>query len=356
MCSPSAGRHLKELALISIKKLLNATQDPVAAGLTRVTSLLLEGIAIHAVECDTGDRNEFQSSIRRFRKIVEGMSDPSEILVTTGAAIQTLENYNRGIERFIRIRGKEYEEMVGMFSKALLEVSNAGESSTQSLQRIEKDLRSVSQIDNLRELKAKLGESLKALSEESARQKRCSEDLANAMQENLTIAQSPVSTRAAVEMDPITGLAGHSAAERELRVLIAAGESRYVAIFCVERLDLINSRFGFAAGDQILMMFSQYVAQQLSGNDRLFRWRGPCVVAILARQGNFSELQAELRRAASVRLEHNVTIGSRSVLLPISQCWSVLKVSGTSGPEELFARVDSFVAGQATKTETFYGK
>jgi GGDEF domain-containing protein len=342
--------------LISIKKLLNANYGQDSAGLTRVAALLLEGIAVHAVECDPAERIEFQNSIRRFRRVVEEMSSNGDILVTTGAAIQTLEHYNRGIERFVRIRNKEYEEMVGMFSKALLEITNAGESATQNLHRIEKDLRGVSQIDDLRELKSKLGESLKALSQESARQKRYSEDLAASMFEKLTAVQTPAVSSGPSELDPITGLAGHAAAERELRALIGAGESRYVAIFCVERLDLINSRFGFAAGDQILVMFSQYVAEQLSGEDKLFRWRGPCVVAILNRQGHFPEVQAELRRAASVRLEHNVSIGSRSVLLPLSQSWSLLKLSGASNPEDLYARIDSFVASQATKSETSYGK
>src|SRR4051794_40759222 len=330
-------------------KLLNNKPDK-SADAARVASLLLEGIAVHAIECDPTERTDFQNSIRKFSRLVEEASEDGGILVLMGAAIQTLENYNRGIERFVRVRGKEYEEMVGMFSKAVLEIANAGDSAIQNLNRIEKDLRNVSQVDDLRELKAKLGESLKALSAETTRQRRQTDDITSSMKEDLLTAQNPTGPGAPVEIDPITGLPGFSAAERELRVSLASGKSKYVAIFCVDRLDLINSRFGFAAGDQILMMFSQYVAQQLSGDDKLFRWRGPCVVAILTRPGSFAELQAELRRAASARLEHNVSIGARSVLLPITQSWSVLQMSGSSTPEDLFARIDSFVA------KTFYGK
>jgi GGDEF domain-containing protein len=334
--------------LISIKKLLYAKQDVSASDLLRVAALLLEGIAVHAVECDPIERTEFQHVLRRYRRQVEEMAESGDVLVATGAAIQTLENYNRGVERFIRIRTKAYEEMVGMFSKVLIEVTNAGESAVTNLNRIEKDLHGASQIDDLRELKHKLADSLKALSDETSRQKRHSEELTLDLGQKLETAQAPWQTPT-LELDSITGLAGHTAATRELSSLIAAGESRFVAVFCVERLDLINSRFGFAAGDQILMMFSQYVAQQLSGNDKLYRWRGPGVVAILARSGGLSEVQSELRRSASARLEHSVVIGARSVLLPITQAWSLLRLAGNSSADDLFAKIDSFVASQATK-------
>ena len=112
---------------------------------------------------------------------------------------------------------------------------------------------------------------MKSLSEETSRQKRHSEELTLDLEQKLETVQAPWQT-APLELDPITGLAGHTAATRELLALTAAGESRFVAIFCVERLDLINSRFGFAAGDQILMVFSQYLAQ-LRVNAELYLWQ-----------------------------------------------------------------------------------
>jgi GGDEF domain-containing protein len=340
--------------VISIKKLLNASREPDPAAFLRVSTLLLEGIAVHAVDCDPVERDNFQTTMRKFRRQVEENKVAGDILVSTGAAIQALENYNRGIERFIRIRGKEYEEMVGMFSKALIEISHAGQSAAQNLGRIEKDLRGASQIDDLRDLKTKLGESLKALSEETTRQQQQNQELAGRMEERLEAAKASALI-SPVEFDAITGLAGHTAATRDLSALIAAGESRYVAVFCVERLDLINSRFGFAAGDQILVLFTQYVAQQLGGSDKLYRWRGPGIVAVLSRRGSVADVQFELRRAASVRLEHNVTIGSRSVLLPISQSWSLLQLAGGTA-DDLFVKIDSFVASQASKVEMAHGR
>jgi GGDEF domain-containing protein len=335
--------------VISIKKLLNARPNADSAALLRVATLLLEGIALHAVECDPAERSEFQNAIRKCRRQVEDMEVSGDVLVSTGAAIQTLENYNRGIERFIRIRGKGLEEMVGMLKKSLIEISHAGESAVQNLNGIEKDLHGISQIDDLRELKTKLASSLKILAEETTRQKNQSEHLTADLEKTISGAQCALQG-SSVEFDSITGLAGHAAAVRAMSALVSAGESRYVAVFCVERLDLINSRFGFAAGDQILVIFSQYVAQQLSGTDKLFRWRGPGVVAILQRPGNFSEVQFELRRSASARLEHSISIGSRLVLLPIAQSWSLLKLSGDTSAEDLSAKIDAFVASQASKT------
>ena len=75
--------------MISIKKLLNAKLQIPASDLMRVAALLLEGIAVHAVECDSLERAEFQHVLRRYRRQVEEMAQPGDVLVATGAAYQT---------------------------------------------------------------------------------------------------------------------------------------------------------------------------------------------------------------------------------------------------------------------------
>ena len=123
------------------------------SALARTAALLLEGIAVHAVECDAADHKSFQNSVRKFRDEVESSdSSPSEILVSTGSTIKVIETYNRGMERFIRVRRKQHEEMVAMLSQALIEATHAGESSTINLHTIEKDLHAVTQLDDLRDL------------------------------------------------------------------------------------------------------------------------------------------------------------------------------------------------------------
>lgn len=334
-----------ELDLISIKKFMNAGGDDRESALVRTAALLLEGIAVHAVECDSTELSNFQISVRKLRHEVEAMAPPSEILVSTGATIKVMETYNRGIERFIRVRGKQYEEMLAMLSQALIEISHAGESSVQNLLKIEKDLQAVTQIDDLRELKLKLSASLKTLSKEIQVQEQDSKQFTRSLERKVRQVQA-YSLDEEPETDPVTGLSGHLAAARAISDAIDSGKPSCVAVFCVERLPLINSQFGVATGDQVLRLFSDHLAQQLSPTDNLFRWRGPVLLAVVNRKGGVQELGAELKRNAPTRLQHNISVGARTVLISISSSWSLLRTSDFKSAEDLLLKVDAFAAIQ----------
>jgi UDP-N-acetylglucosamine transferase subunit ALG13 len=174
---------------------MNAGSDDRESALVRTAALLLEAIAVHAVECDATELSNFQISVRKLRHEVEAMAPPSEILVSTGATIKVMETYNRGIERFIRVRGKQYEEMLAMLSQALIEISHAGESSIQNLLKIEKDLQAVTQIDDLRQLKLKLSESLKTLSKEIQVQEQDSKQFTRNLERKVRQVQAYSQTR-----------------------------------------------------------------------------------------------------------------------------------------------------------------
>jgi GGDEF domain-containing protein len=333
--------------VISIKKFMTGGGDERLSALTRTAALLLEGIAVHAVECDPAELNSFQISVRKLRHEVEAMASPSEILVSTGATIKVMETYNRGIERFIRVRGKQYEEMLAMLSQALIEISHAGDSSVQNLQKIEKDLHSVTQIDDLRELKLKLSVSLKTLSKEIQVQEEDSKQFTQNLEKKVRQVQA-YSLQEEPETDSVTGLSGHIAAARGIADVINSGKQSCIAVFCVERLPLINSQFGSATGDQVLRLFSDHLAQKLSSNDHLFRWRGPVFLAIMNRRDGVQELGAELKRNAPTRIQHNVSVGARTVLISISSSWSLLRTSDFQCAEDLLLKVDAFAALQST--------
>jgi GGDEF domain-containing protein len=278
---------------------------------------------------------------------VESMAPPSEILVSTGATIKVLETYNRGIERFIRVRGKQYEEMVAMLSQALIEVSHAGESSIQNLQKIEKDLQAVTQIDDLRELKLKLSESLKTLSKEIQTEEQQSKQFTRNLERKVKQVQA-YSLEEEPETDAATGLPGHLAATRAIDALMDSGKRSCIAIFYVDRLTLINAQFGVVTGDHVLRQFSDHLRQLVSPNDTLFRWRGPVLLAIGDRRGGMQELAAELKRKAPTRLQFNVTVGSRNVMLSISSSWILLQASDFRCAGDLLLKVDAFAASQST--------
>ena len=314
---------------------------------SRVAWLLLEAIACHAVECDPAEHQLFQTCIREIIVKMEKSRNDTEMLVLTGEAIKTVETYNRGVQRSLNSRVKELQSIVSMFTRSMLLVSKSTAGSATKLRNIEHQIEKSSHTEDLRVLKTQLEVSLGAICEEAAEQERRSEQLAEQLRDTMSRpGTAEVLSEAVADLDLVTGLPNFRGAEQALRSAIAAGSNTYAALFCVERVDVINSRFGFSIGDRILMLFGQHLAQHLSKNDRLFRWRGPTFLALIDRNGPEMSIRAEIARIVSTRLEQEIELSGRSVLLPVSAAWMVTGMADSS-IEKISKKLDAFSVAQA---------
>ena len=313
---------------------------------SRVAWLLLEAIACHAVESDPTDRQVFQTCLREIITKMEGSKSNSATMVLTGEAIKTIETYNRGVQRSLSSQVKELQSIVSLFTRSMLQVSKGTAASATKLRRIEHGIEKSSQTEDLRVLKSQLEESLEAICEEAAEQERRGEQLAEQLRDTMNRPETAaVLSEAVADLDLVTGLPNFRAAEQAIQSTIAARTSTYAALFCVERVDVINGKFGFSVGDRILMLFGQHLAQHLSNNDRLFRWRGPGFLALLDRNGAEMSIRAEIARIVSTRLEQEIELSGRSVLLPVSASWILAGLAGSS-LEKISQKLDAFSVAQ----------
>jgi GGDEF domain-containing protein len=192
-----------------------------------------------------------------------------------------------------------------------------------------------------------LQESLQVICEEAAEQERRSEQIADQIRDTMSRPEAAaVLSEAVADLDMVTGLPSFRAAEQAIRSAIEGRTSTYAALFCVERVEAINGRFGFSIGDRILMVLGQHLAQRLSKNDRLFRWRGPGFLALIDRSGPEISIRAEIARMVSARLEQQIELGGRSVLLPVSTSWMLTSLVDSS-LEKISKKLDAFSAAQA---------
>jgi diguanylate cyclase (GGDEF)-like protein len=198
-------------------------------------------------------------------------------------------------------------------------------------------------IEDVRVLRMQLDECLETIREEIRRQE--TDSRASESQISVTNAESStVIAPRAEEVDAVTGLPGRAAAERALEEPRTCGEKSYAVAVVANRLASINSRFGYAVGDRLLRKLSDGVRTGLSMDDRVFRWSGPCLLALLLRTTPQHELNIELQRITSTFKEELVEIGNRSVLLPISATWAVFPFN--EPPRVIRQKIDQFVASQ----------
>jgi len=147
-----------------------------------------------------------------------------------------------------------------------------------------------------------------------------------------------------VVVDAITGLPNRESAEQALTAALERRKPAYAVAFAVSRVHLINARFGYSTGNQILLRARDHLAARLGLERRLFRWTGPVFVALIEQE---EEPDAEVQRITSAKLETGVSIGDSSVMLPIHLVSLLCPLAQVTVLAELTQRIDAFVGEQA---------
>ena len=329
-----------------LKKFLGSEEDGAKTS-ARLAGMILEAVACHAVELDPVERESFQASLRKIVAKMEASHTGVESLVLVGEAISSIEVYNRGVQRSLNARMKELQSILGMFTRSLLQVSKTSATSSTKLSHIERQIEKSFQSDDLRLLKLELEKSLETICEEAAEQERRSTQIGDQIRETMSRPESAaVLSEAVADLDLATGLPNFRAATTAIGAAIVARANAYAILFSVNRVAVINTRFGFAIGDKILMLFGQHVAQRLLPNDQLYRWRGPSFLALVERDGPEMPVRAEIARLVSARLEQTVELGDRSVLLPIDASWMLVSLANSS-VESISKKLDAFLTAQS---------
>ncbi len=326
--------------MISIKKLLNA--DPEATGpMLRAAQILLQGIGDHAIRCDPDEYIRFRQSMELTGAALADCAAGPETLIQAGGAIRLLEDYNRRTAQQLRVRGSELEGMVKMLTGAIGEISTAGEENVSRLHRIEGMVSSVTQIEDVRAVRAQLSICLDEIRKEAGRQKTVSSGAIDRLKQDLERVQAGTST------DALTGLPVRAQAVELIGTACASEQPALVAIMVIDRLQAVNAALGSEAGDQLLRYFSGYVARGLTSGDQLFRWTGASLLALVLRPAKIETLREEIRYLLDQKLEYTVRTATRSVRLPVTARWTLFPMMASS--RLLIQKIDTFASLQPAR-------
>lgn len=335
--------------MISIRKFLDSRSDQVADALLRTTHLLLEGIEQHAVRPDAGDYDRFRKELRLILGGLKEGASASEILVLAGQALKALEGYNAHATKQMRSQCEDLQNMVAMLTKTMAAITSGSQSSISRLQEIEATLQTASLIEDFHIAKIRMSECLDVLGKEIVRHRS---ESARQVSEMHSVVQGLHSTRPAhsaeelARKDPLTKLPERAGAEVALAAAVKESQPVYAAVFVADRLDLINARFGRTVGDDLLLFFCRHVAQALKETDRLYRWTGPAILAILHRTTSLAPVREDMNALFAKRLTMNVTSENRSVLLAVPAKWMVFSAQEIRPLPRLIKSIDAFVHGE----------
>jgi hypothetical protein len=138
----------------------------------RIIGLFLQGIALHAVEGEKAEFEQFRDEMDRCSATLSPATPTSELLVVVGGALRAMEDYNHRTSKFVRRQSTELQHIVSMLTEALIAVGSSSEQSISRLQNIEKSIESTQAVEDIQILKLRLKECLEAVHEEAQRQKQ----------------------------------------------------------------------------------------------------------------------------------------------------------------------------------------
>ena len=187
--------------VISLKKYIagNDTERE----LMRVIQLLIQGIGLHAVEGDPEAYSGFRQGIDQVLTKVDEAASAADFLPQARSALKLLEDHNRRTTIYLKQKAVELQSMVRMLTAAVGAISAAGDENVRQLRDIEQQVESASQIEDMRLVKAKLGECLSQIRREAERQRTETGRTVEQLNQSLESAQ-PAKPPAA-GTDPVTG-------------------------------------------------------------------------------------------------------------------------------------------------------
>jgi len=314
-----------------------------------VVRILIEGIGQHAIAADADEGARFRESVKEVSDaLVDGVTT-AELLVHTGTVLKGLEEHNYRVTRYQRVQTTELQNMVKMLTSTVGIVSSASNANISILGDIERHIAHVSELDDVRLMKAKLSDCLADIRREADRQQKETGETIERLNEGLTQAREHCASESKGEPpDPITGLPLRPEAEAAIAQSGRAGPRAYAAVMVLDRLTVLNQRFGREVGDEILVEFTRMVQKQLEPEDQLFRWDGPALLALLPRPASLERVRADVGRLMENKLEHTIQTPSRSILIPISARWTLFPMM--AAPRLMYQKIDVFAANPGTRS------
>jgi|GEM_PF-945820 len=334
---------------ISLRKYLDSQPDQCLNALTRTVALLLETIEKHAVRGNAVDYEKFRGEVAGVREEFARHPAAGEILILAGKTVAALEEYNSRTGRFVQQHCTELQSMVVMLTRAMTTIGSGSAASLARLQDIERQLEGASMLEDIQAAKARMSDCLENLRGEITLQREQSSRAVSELRTAIDQSNERAAARVSVEVrtDPLTGFPERAAAEAALTAAIRERLPVFVVVFIVERLDLINARFGHEVGDQCLLFLREHILKAAVGPDRLFRWTGPALFALLHRKEPLRKVREDLNRALSHRFTRTANVGNREVLLPVAVNWMAIDPAEVQPLSRVFHDVDAFLSDGA---------
>jgi GGDEF domain-containing protein len=302
---------------------------------------LLRGIQQNLGVEDAPDGGDFRAELAALEKQFTGPGNARQIVES---AVEVLSKYGtQASQAKVRQTGVL---AAGSELASAIQALPGMQGDAERWNRIEQQIKSLTAQDNLEATKARLVSEIAAARAEALQESQKLGALFSGILGKLDIPSGPADQEtkpddAAYKADPLTGLPLRALAEIELTRVHGQPTEYFLALFVVKRLALINARFGYARGDEVLMKVVQHLAQLLSNFNNLFRW-APCAFLTVAPPDmKYPMLRSKVQTVELARLTPTLEWEGRSAMVPVAIDCRIVAVKDFATITDLFLRLDT---------------
>ena len=282
----------------------------------------MEGISRHSVKGDVEEFRKFRSQIQHILQSLDEDRSTHEAHDSADQVVGLLKDYSHRTSKRLG-----QQAVIKMLLDTFRDLAIAGPEGMRQLHELGGALASTSDGETLAQCKLKLSECLSGIRQEAERFRKDAD--------GRTIFGD-------ARKDRLTGLESREVAEVALSAACAAETPGCAIIIIIDRIAVYNVRFGRAVGDKVLQFFVDYLVQSLPSEASPFRWSGPAV--LMLRPGTAEQAAPTIRRVLEQRIEYEVELAARTILLPIAARWEVVPLM--SDARLVVNKIDSVVARQ----------
>lgn len=301
---------------------------------TDLTIQLMEELAEHSIRWNDPEYEQFREEMQnRIAELRAGQGAP-QAPASASSVVARVADYQRGTQQMIEASLAEMHDTIRILLSVVEQGHASNDQAGAALDRVANLIQSGRSADDLQSAREQL---VKALNEMGAMKGHGATGGSSA-----SGAKTEAKAKVPSATDPATGLPSKEAAEAAARsVPPELEEHMFLVAFFVQRMELVTARFGETFGGQVLFFCAQHIARLMHPEDQLFRWRGPCFLALLRRDVSLVEVRQEVLRACGSRIMFESA--NNSVLLPINMSVQVFHMEGTP-VDELLASVEGFLS------------
>ncbi len=312
--------------MISIRKHIErlAGEDKIRRAYRKTLEAILNTTRENIPVTDTEEHTWFSTSLENFVERLREDCSVTNVEVVGALVTKTLADHYAKLSRQTESREQELKRIIQLLTESAARLDSENKAFYLQLRQSVQSFQNISQLEDITFLRKKLSEQVGHLQEQVGRQEVASGHLVSRLQSELDAAHKQIEalTQAAA-IDALTQLPTRAAAERRVRELVDHDEPFSVGMAVIERLDLINLRYGAQVGDAVLRRFCRTLQAHLPKRAFVSRWGGPAFVLLL-QNTPAAELKGSLQKILAAIAAHPIEAdGNASGMFHITSRYAV---------------------------------